>query len=157
MFRKMHLQLTFVSGERISDVTLANDPATSSTQGEMDLSSLLRLCIADFPTLSSGKDQIQPRVFHHKQHLRGTPQGTSLASQFLLLSSGGVAAVANGSFGTDVAAVANDSFGTDVATVANDSFGTDVAAVANDSFCTDVAAGANDSAASAIYHPFQIC
>ena len=115
MFRKMLLQLAFVSGERISNVTLANDPATSSTQGEMDLSSLIRLCIADFPTPSSGKDQIQPRVFHYKQHLRGTPQGTSLTSQFLLLSSGGVAAVANDSFGTDVAAVANDSFCTDVA------------------------------------------
>ena len=32
-------------------MTLANDPAASSTQGKMHLSSLLRLCIADFPTL----------------------------------------------------------------------------------------------------------
>ena len=103
MLRKILSQLAFVNGERISNMTLANDATTSSTQGEMDLSSLLRLCIADLPTLFSGKDQIQPRVLHYKQHLRGTPQGTPLTSQFLLLSSCGVATVATDSFGAAVA------------------------------------------------------
>ena len=116
MLRKVLSQLAFVNGERISNMTLANDAATSSTQGEMDLSSLLRLCIADLPTLFSGKDQIQPRVLHYKQHLRGTPQGTPLTSQFLLLSSCGVATVATDSFGAAVATVATDSFGAAVAT-----------------------------------------
>ena len=51
MLRKVISQLAFVNGKGIGNVTLANDAATSSTQGEMDLSSLLRLCIADFPNL----------------------------------------------------------------------------------------------------------
>ena len=51
MLHKMISQTTFVNGEGIGNVTLANDAATSSTQGEMDLPSLLRLRIADFPSL----------------------------------------------------------------------------------------------------------
>ncbi len=109
MLRKMLSQPAFVNGERIGNVTLADDAATSPTQGEMDLPSLLRLRIADFPSLFSGEDQVQPRIFHYKQHLRGTPQGTPLTSQFLLLSRSGVAAVADDSVGAAVAAVTNDS------------------------------------------------
>ena len=48
-------------------------------------------------------DHIQPKAFHYKQNLRGTPTGTPLTSQFILLSSSGVAAVAEDSFGAAVA------------------------------------------------------
>ena len=81
-------------------MTLANDAAPSSTQCEMDPSSLLRLCVADLPILFSGKDQLQPRVFHYKHHLRGTPQGTPLTSLFV--PSSGVAAVAKDSTTTTI-------------------------------------------------------
>ena len=120
MLRTMLSQPAFVNGERIGNVTLADDAATSPTQGEMDLPSLLRLRIADFPNLFAGEDQIQPRIFHYKQHLRGTPQGTPLTSQSLLLSRSGVAAVADDSVGAAVAAVTNDSAGAAVAAVADD-------------------------------------
>ena len=136
MLRKMLSQPAFVNGERIGNVTLADDAATSPTQGEMDLPSLLRLRIADFPNLFPGEDQIQPRIFHYKQHLRGTPQGTPLTSQSLLLSRSGVAAVADDSVGAAVAAVTNDSAGAAVAAVADDSAGAAVATT---------------------YLPFQIC
>ena len=49
MLRKVISQLAFVNGKGIGNMTLANDAPPSSTQGEMDLSSLLRLCIADLP------------------------------------------------------------------------------------------------------------
>ena len=153
MLRKMLSQPAFVNGERIGNVTLADDAATSPTQGEMDLPSLLRLRIADFPNLFSGEDQIQPRIFHYKQHLRGTPQGTPLTSQSLLLSRSGVAAVADDSVGAAVAAVTDDF----VAAVANDSAGAAVAAVADDSAGAAVAAVADDSATTTTYLPFQIC
>ena len=100
MLRKVILQLALVNGKGIGNMTLANDAAPSSTQGEMDPSSLLRLCVADLPTLFSGKDQLQPRVFHYKQHLRGTPQGTPLTSLFV--PSSGVAAVAKDSTTTTI-------------------------------------------------------
>ena len=90
-------------------MTLANDAATSSAQGEMDLSSLLRLRIADFPSLCFCKDPIQPRVLHHEQHLCGSPQGTPLTNQLFLLSSRGVAAVAMDFCVAAIAAVAMDS------------------------------------------------
>ena len=85
-------------------MALANDAATGSAQGEMNLPSLLRLRVADLPSLFFGKDQIQPRVFHYKQHLcrtaQGTPLTTLLTSLPLLLSSRGVAFVAKDSFAT---------------------------------------------------------
>ena len=112
MLRKSRSQRDLVNGDGVGDMTLANDAATGSAQGEMNLPSLLRLCVADLPSLVSGKDQIQPRVFHYKQHLRRTPQGTPLTSLLLLLSSRGVALVAKDSFGTCVAFVAKDSFAT---------------------------------------------
>ena len=59
----MLAQPVFVNGERICNVTLANDAATSTTQGEMDFPSLLRLRIMDSPSLFSGEDQIQPGFF----------------------------------------------------------------------------------------------
>ena len=136
MLRKFISQLAFVNGERICNMTLASDAATSSTQGEMDLSSLLCVCIANLPTLFSGKDQIQPRVFHYKQRLRGTPQGTPLISQFLVLSSIGVAAVSKDSSAAAVSAVSKDSSAAAVSAVSKDSFGAAVAAT---------------------YLPFQIC
>ena len=72
----------------------------------MDLSPLFRLRVTNFLNLSSGKDQIQPRIFYDKQHLRGTPQATPPTSRsLLLLSSSGVAAVANDSFRAAVAAM----------------------------------------------------
>ena len=51
MLRKSPLQRALVNGEGVGDMTLANDAATSSAQGEIDLSSLLRLRIADFLSL----------------------------------------------------------------------------------------------------------
>ena len=107
MPRKSRSQRELVNGDGVGDMALANDAATGSAQGEMNLPSLLRLCVADLPSLVSGKDQIQPRVFHYKQHLRRTPQGTPLTSLLLLLSSRGVALVVRG-----VALVAKDSFAT---------------------------------------------
>ena len=100
MLRKSRSQRDLVNGDGVGDMTLANDAATGSAQGEMNLPSLLRLCVADLPSLVFGKDQIQPRVFHYKQHLRRTPQGTPLTSLLLLLSSRGVALVAKDSFAT---------------------------------------------------------
>ncbi len=157
MLRKMLSQPAFVNGERIGNVTLADDAAISPTQGEMDLPSLLRLRIADFPSLFSGEDQVQPRIFHYKQHLRGTPQGTPLTSQFLLLSRSGVAAVADDSVGAAVAAVADDSAGAAVAAVADDSVGAAVAAVTNDSATAAVTNDSATSTTSTTYLPFQIC
>ena len=91
MPRKSRSQRDLVNGDGVGDMTLANDAATGSAQGEMNLPSLLRLCVADLPSLVFGKDQIQPRVFHYKQHLRRTPQGTPLTTLLtslpLLLSS----------------------------------------------------------------------
>ena len=100
MLRKSRSQRDLVNGDGVGDMTLANDAATGSAQGEMNLPSLLRLCVADLPSLVFGKDQIQPRVFHYKQHLRRTPQGTPLTSLLLLLSRRGVALVAKESFAT---------------------------------------------------------
>ena len=95
MPRKSRSQRDLVNGDGVGDMTLANDAATGSAQGEMNLPSLLRLRVADLPSLFFGKDQIQPRVFHYKQHLRRTAQGTPfttlLTSLPLLLSSRGVA------------------------------------------------------------------
>ncbi len=113
MLRNMLSQLAFVNGERFGNVTLADDAATSPTQGEMNQPSLPRLRIADFPSLFSGEDQVHAVMFHYKHHLRGTPQGTPLTSQFLLLSRSGVAAVTNDSV---AATVTNDSLGGAVAT-----------------------------------------
>ena len=124
MLRKILSQLAFIDGEGIGNVTLADDAATSPTQGEMDHPSVLRLRIADFPSLLSAEDQVQPMLFHYKQHLRRTPQGNTLTSQFLLLSRSGVAAVTNDSV---AATVTNDSFGAAVAAVTSDSFGRAVA------------------------------
>ena len=111
MLRKSRSQRDLVNGDGVGDMTLANDAATGSAQGEMNLPSLLRLCVADLPSLFFGKDQIQPRVFHYKQHLRRTAQGTPLTTLLtslpLLLSSRGVALVVRG-----VALVAKDSFAT---------------------------------------------
>ena len=111
MLRKSRSQRDLVNGDGVGDMTLANDAATGSAQGEMNLPSLLRLCVADLPSLFFGKDQIQPRVFHYKQHLcrtaQGTPLTTLLTSLPLLLSSRGVAPVVRG-----VALVAKDSFAT---------------------------------------------
>ena len=91
MLRKSRSQRDLVNGNGVGDMTLANDAATGSAQGEMNLPSLLRLCVADLPSLDFGKDQIQPRVFHYKQHLcrtaQGTPLSTPLTSLPLLLSS----------------------------------------------------------------------
>ena len=98
MLRKSRSQRDLVNGDGVGDMTLANDAATSSAQGEMNLPSLLRLCVADLPSLVFGKDQIQPRVFHYKQHLRRTPQGIPLTSLLLLLSSRGVASVVRDPF-----------------------------------------------------------
>ena len=96
MPRKSRSQRDLVNGDGVGDMALANDAATGSAQGEMNLPSLFRLCVADLPSLVSGKDQIQPRVFHYKQHLcrtaQGTPLTTLLTSLPLLLSSRGVAA-----------------------------------------------------------------
>ena len=100
MLRKSRSQRDLVNGDGVGDMTLANDAATGSAQGEMNLPSLLRLCVADIPSLVFGEDQIQPRVFHYKQHLRRTPQGTPPTSLLLLLSSRGVALVAKDSFAT---------------------------------------------------------
>ena len=104
MLRKSRSQRDLVNGDGVGDMTLANDAATGSAQGEMNLPSLLRLCVADLPSLFFGKDQIQPRVFHYKQHLRRTAQGTPLTTLLtilpLLLSSRGVAFVAKDSFAT---------------------------------------------------------
>ena len=63
MLRKSHFQHGLVNGDGVGDMTLANDAATGSAQGEMNLPSLLRVCVADLPSLVFGKDQIQPRVF----------------------------------------------------------------------------------------------
>ena len=103
MLRKSHFQDGLVNGDGVGDMTLANDAATGSAQGEMNLPSLLRVCVADLPMLVFGKDQIQPRVFHYKHHLRGAPQGTSLSSQSLFPSSNIVAAIAEDSSGAAVA------------------------------------------------------
>ena len=96
-FETILANVLFSIAKEINNMTLANNAATSSAQGEMDLSSLLRLCIADLPCLFFCKDQIQPRVFHYKQHLRRTPQDIPLTSQLFLLSRRGVAAVARDS------------------------------------------------------------
>ena len=64
MLRKSHFQRDLVNGDGVGDMTLANDAATGSAQGEMNLPSLLRVCVADLPMLVFGKDLIQPRVFH---------------------------------------------------------------------------------------------
>ena len=64
MLRKSHFQRGLVNGDGVGDMTLANDAATGSAQGEMNLPSLLRLCVADLPSLVLGKDQIQPRFLH---------------------------------------------------------------------------------------------
>ena len=138
MLRKSRSQRDLVNGDGVGDMTLANDAATGSAQGEMNLPSLLRLCVADLPSLFFGKDQIQPRVFHYKQHLCRTAQGTPLTTLLtslpllgssrlttlltslpLLRSSRHVALVVR-----CVALVAKDSFGTCVAFVAKDSFAT---------------------------------
>ena len=91
MPRKSRFQRELVNGDGVGDMALANDAATGSAQGEMNLPSLLRLRVADLPSLFFGKDQIQPRVFHYKQHLcrtaQGTPLTTLLTSLPLLLSS----------------------------------------------------------------------
>ena len=91
MPRKSRSQRESVNGDGVGDMALANDAATGSAQGEMNLPSLLRLRVADLPSLFFGKDQIQPRVFHYKQHLcrtaQGTPLTTLLTSLPLLLSS----------------------------------------------------------------------
>ena len=100
MPRKSRSQRDLVNGDGVGDMALANDAATGSAQGEMNLPSLLRVCVADLPSLFFGKDQIQPRVFHYKQHLRRTPQGTPLTNLLLLLSSRGVAFVAKDPFAT---------------------------------------------------------
>ena len=116
MPRKSRSQRDLVNGDGVGDMALANDAATGSAQGEMNLPSLFRLCVADLPSLVSGKDQIQPRVFHYKQHLCRTAQGTPLTTLLtrlpLLRSSRCVALVAKDSFGTCVAFVAKDSFAT---------------------------------------------
>ena len=123
MLRKSCSQRDLVNGDGVGDMTLANDAATGSAQGEMNLPSLLRLCVADLPSLFFGKDQIQPRVFHYKQHLcrtaQGTPLSTLLTSLPLLRSSRHVALVvrcvalvAKGPFATCVAFVAKDPFAT---------------------------------------------
>ena len=62
MLRKSHFQRDLVNGDGVGDMTLANDAATGSAQGEMNLPSLLRLCVADLPSLVFGKDQIQQMV-----------------------------------------------------------------------------------------------
>ena len=135
MLRKSRSQRDLVNGDGVGDMALANDAATGSAQGEMNLPSLLRLCVADLPSLVSGKDQIQPRVFHYKQHLcrtaQGTPLTTLLTSLPLLRSSRHVALVVR-----CVALVAKGSFGTCVAFVAKDSFATCVAFVPKDPFAT---------------------
>ena len=100
MPRKSRSQRDLVNGDGVGDMALPNDATTGSAQGEMNLPSLFRLCVADLPSLVSGKDQIQPRVFHYKQHLRRTPQGTPPSSLLFLLSSRGVAFVAKDSFAT---------------------------------------------------------
>ena len=158
MLRKSRSQRDLVNGDGVGDMTLANDAATGSAQGEMNLPSLFRLCVADLPSLVSGKDQIQPRVFHYKQHLcrtaQGTPLTTLLTSLPLLRSSRHVALVVR-----CVALVAKDSFGTCVAFVAKDSFATCVAFVPKDPFATcsrGVAAVAKD-AATTKYLPFRAC
>ena len=123
MPRKSRSQRDLVNGDGVGDMALANDAATGSAQGEMNLPSLLRLCVADLPSLVSGKDQIQPRVFHYKQHLcrtaQGTPLTTLLTSLPLLRSSRHVALVVS-----CVAFVAKDSFATCVAFVPKDPFAT---------------------------------
>ena len=58
MLRKSRSQRDLVNGDGVGDMTLANDAATGSAQGEMNLPSLLRLCVADLPSLFFGKDQI---------------------------------------------------------------------------------------------------
>ena len=138
MPRKSRSQRDLVNGDGVGDMALANDAATGSAQGEMNLPSLFRLCVADLPSLVSGKDQIQPRVFHYKQHLCRTAQGTPLTTLLtslpllgssrlttlltslpLLRSSRHVALVVR-----CVALVAKDSFATCVAFVAKDPFAT---------------------------------
>ena len=47
MLRKMVPQVAFVCSDRIGNFTLANDAATSSTQGEVGLSTLFGMRIAD--------------------------------------------------------------------------------------------------------------
>ena len=138
MPRKSCSQRDLVNGDGVGDMALANDAATGSAQGEMNLPSLLRLRVADLPSLFFGKDQIQPRVFHYKQHLCRTAQGTPLTTLLtslpllgssrlttlltslpLLRSSRHVALVVR-----CVALVAKDSFATCVAFVAKDPFAT---------------------------------
>ena len=116
MPRKSRSQRDLVNGDGVGDMALANDAATGSAQGEMNLPSLLRLRVADLPSLFFGKDQIQPRVFHYTQHFcrtaQGTPLTTLLTSLPLLGPSRCVALVAKDSFGTCVAFVAKDPFAT---------------------------------------------
>ena len=131
MPRKSRSQRDLVNGDGVGDMALPNDATTGSAQGEMNLPSLFRLCVADLPSLVSGKDQIQPRVFHYKQHLCRTAQGTPLTTFLtslpllgssrlttlltslpLLRSSRCVALVAKDSFATCVAFVAKDPFAT---------------------------------------------
>ena len=56
MFGDMLAQLSFVHGERLGNVALANDAATATTQGKMDLPSHLRGRIANFPYLLARKN-----------------------------------------------------------------------------------------------------
>ena len=106
----------------------------------MDLATLCSGRSAYLPCLLSIQNHADPWFLHHQYFLRGPPQGTPLTSQFLLLSSCGVAAVAKDSF----------SFGAGVAAVAKDSFGAAVAAVAKASFSFG-------AAVATIHLPFQTC
>ena len=65
MLRKVISQLAFVNGKGIGNMTLAFDATPSSTQAEMDLSSLLRLSIADLPT--------SPRLRADDSHRQNEP------------------------------------------------------------------------------------
>ena len=168
MPRKSRSQRDLVNGDGVGDMALANDAATGSAQGEMNLPSLLRLRVADLPSLFFGKDQIQPRVFHYKQHLCRTAQGTpltTLLTSLPLLGSSRLTTLLTSlpllrssrlttlltslpllRSSRHVALVVRC-----VALVAKDSFGTCVAFVAKDSFATC------SRGVAAKHFPFRIC
>ena len=62
MFCDMFSQHSFVNGERIGEVALANEAATAAIQGKMDLLSHLCGLTANFPYLLARKNQFQPWI-----------------------------------------------------------------------------------------------